>query len=40
MDRARHAIRALMDLTPGDALVRDADGERRVSTSRRSRSAR
>jgi len=31
MDRARHAIRELMALTPGDALVRDADGERRVS---------
>ena len=28
--RARHAIRALMDLTPGDALLRDAAGERRV----------
>jgi Cd2+/Zn2+-exporting ATPase len=30
LDRARHAIRALMDLTPADALVRDASGERRV----------
>jgi Cd2+/Zn2+-exporting ATPase len=30
LDRARHAIRALMDLTPADALVRDAAGERRV----------
>jgi Zn2+/Cd2+-exporting ATPase len=32
LDRARHAIRALMDLTPADALVRDADGacERRL----------
>jgi len=30
LDRARSAIRALMDLTPSDALVRDADGERRV----------
>jgi Cd2+/Zn2+-exporting ATPase len=31
LDRARHAIRALMDLTPADALVRDAAGERRVA---------
>ena len=30
LDRARNAIRALMDLTPGDALLRDAAGERRV----------
>jgi Cd2+/Zn2+-exporting ATPase len=30
LDRARNAIRALMDLTPADALVRDAAGERRV----------
>jgi len=30
LDRARSAIRALMDLTPGDALLRDAQGERRV----------
>jgi len=30
LDRARSAIRALMDLTPSDALVRDASGERRV----------
>jgi len=30
LDRARTAIRALMDLTPTDALVRDAGGERRV----------
>jgi len=30
LERARSAIRALMDLTPADALVRDADGERRV----------
>jgi Cd2+/Zn2+-exporting ATPase len=30
LDRARNAIRALMDLTPADALVRDAGGERRV----------
>jgi Cd2+/Zn2+-exporting ATPase len=30
MDRARHAIRALIDLAPADALVRDAAGERRV----------
>jgi Cd2+/Zn2+-exporting ATPase len=31
LDRARNAIRALMDLTPSDALVRDGRGERRVS---------
>ena len=31
LDRARIAIRALMDLTPTDALVRDAAGERRVA---------
>jgi Cd2+/Zn2+-exporting ATPase len=31
MDRARHAIRSLIDLAPADALVRDAAGERRVS---------
>ena len=31
LDRARHAIRALIDLTPADALVRDAAGERRVA---------
>jgi Cd2+/Zn2+-exporting ATPase len=30
LDRARTAIRALMDLTPTEALVRDAAGERRV----------
>jgi Zn2+/Cd2+-exporting ATPase len=30
LERARHAISALMDLTPADALVRDASGERRV----------
>jgi Cd2+/Zn2+-exporting ATPase len=30
LDRARNAIRALMDLTPADALIRDASGERRV----------
>jgi Zn2+/Cd2+-exporting ATPase len=30
LDRARSAIRALMDLTPADAIVRDASGERRV----------
>ena len=29
LDRARNAIRALMDLTPADALIRDAAGERR-----------
>src|SRR4051812_47622004 len=31
LDRARNAIRALMDLTPADALLRDAAGERRVA---------
>jgi Zn2+/Cd2+-exporting ATPase len=31
MDRARHAIRALIALSPADALVRDAAGERRLS---------
>src|SRR2546428_412286 len=30
LDRARTAIRALMDLTPAEALVRDVDGERYV----------
>jgi Zn2+/Cd2+-exporting ATPase len=30
LERARSAIRALMDLTPADALLRDAAGERRV----------
>jgi len=30
LDRARRAIRALMDLTPTEAIVRDADGERRA----------
>jgi Cd2+/Zn2+-exporting ATPase len=30
LERARNEIRALMDLTPADALVRDAAGERRV----------
>jgi Cd2+/Zn2+-exporting ATPase len=30
LERARLAISALMDLTPADALVRDASGERRV----------
>ena len=30
LDRARNAIRALIDLTPADALVRDAAGERRI----------
>ena len=30
LDRARSAIRALMDLTPTEAIVRDATGERRV----------
>jgi Zn2+/Cd2+-exporting ATPase len=34
LDRARTAIRALMDLTPTEALVRDADGERRVDVDR------
>jgi Zn2+/Cd2+-exporting ATPase len=31
LDRARRAIRALMDLTPVDALVRDGAGERRIA---------
>jgi Zn2+/Cd2+-exporting ATPase len=31
LDRARNAIRALIDLTPTDALVRGAAGEHRVS---------
>ncbi len=31
LDRARNAIRALMDLTPAEALVRDSAGERRVA---------
>jgi Zn2+/Cd2+-exporting ATPase len=30
LERARRAIRALMDLTPAEALVREAGGERRV----------
>jgi Cd2+/Zn2+-exporting ATPase len=30
LERARNAIRALMDLTPSEALVRDGSGERRV----------
>src|SRR5215510_15592776 len=30
LDRARSAIRALMDLTPTEAIVRDPSGERRV----------
>ena len=34
MDRAREAVRALMDLTPPDALVRDASGDRRVAVDR------
>ena len=31
LERARTAIRALMDLAPADALVREAEGERRVA---------
>ena len=31
LERARNAVRALMALTPADALLRDAAGERRVS---------
>src|SRR5437867_3564493 len=31
LDRARNAVRALMDLTPAEALVRDDSGERVVS---------
>jgi len=34
LDRARSAIRALMDLTPSEALVRDGAGERRVDAER------
>jgi Zn2+/Cd2+-exporting ATPase len=34
LDRARSAIRALMDLTPSEALVRDGAGERRVDVER------
>jgi Cd2+/Zn2+-exporting ATPase len=30
MERVRHAIRALMDLAPGEALVRDEAGERLI----------
>jgi Zn2+/Cd2+-exporting ATPase len=30
LERARLAVRALMDLTPAEALVRDAQGERKV----------
>ena len=31
LERARSAVRALMDLTPAEALVRDGAGERRVA---------
>lgn len=31
LERARHAIRALMDLAPAEALVRRPEGERRVA---------
>src|SRR5262245_55590256 len=34
LDRARSAIRALMDLTPSEALVRDGASERRVDVER------
>ncbi len=34
LDRARNAIRALMDLTPGEALVRDGTTERSVDVER------
>src|SRR6185436_12383495 len=34
LDRARNAIRALMDLTPADALVRGAGGDHRVAVDR------
>jgi len=30
LERARHAVRALLDLAPTEALVRDAGGDRRV----------
>ncbi len=33
LDRARQAIRGLMELTPAEALVRDAAGERRVDAN-------
>src|SRR5437762_1685631 len=31
LERARRAIRSLMDLTPAEALVRDGEGERRMA---------
>jgi Cd2+/Zn2+-exporting ATPase len=31
LERARNAVRALMDLTPSEALIRDGSGERRVA---------
>ena len=34
LERARTAVRALMDLTPAEALVRDESGERRVESDR------
>ena len=40
LERARTAVRALMDLTPAEALVRDGTGERRVAGRRASRPAR
>ena len=40
LDRARNAIRALMDLTPAEALVRDAARRARACRSTRSRPAR
>jgi Cd2+/Zn2+-exporting ATPase len=34
LERARHAVGALLDLTPADALLRDEAGERRVDVER------
>jgi Cd2+/Zn2+-exporting ATPase len=34
LERARNAVRALMDLTPAEALVRDGAGERRVDVEK------
>jgi Cd2+/Zn2+-exporting ATPase len=34
LERARHAVRALMDLTPAEALVRGENGDERLSVDR------
>jgi len=34
LERARNAVRALLDLAPADALVRDGSGDRRVDVER------